>query len=62
MDQAPASTKLSFWKVYLRAVVLMFLTLLALDWLAYSAFEQWLAWPFLIPVALAGPAVMTAIT
>ena len=59
--EKPAS-KLPFWKAYVRGVLLVFTALLALDWLAYVAFERWLPWPFLIPVALFWPPVMTGLT
>lgn len=57
-----ASRSIPLWLAYFRAMLIVFVVLLALDWSAYSLCERWLAWPALIPIAIAYPIVMTAIT
>ena len=59
----PATTpRLPMWLVYARAVLLAFVVLLALDWVAYLLWGKWVDWPFLVAIAVAWPVVVTAIT
>ena len=53
---------LPFWAAYLRAAVLAFLAVFAVDWIAFALWEKWIALPYLAAIAVVWPAVMTAIT
>jgi hypothetical protein len=54
--------KLPFWVAYARAVLLFFLGLMALDWLAYLAWGNWLEWWGILALATVLPGMGLMIT
>jgi hypothetical protein len=58
----PTRPKKSLSAAYLQAIIGIFLMLLAADWIVFAIWGKWLAWPFVIAIAVAWPIVMTAIT
>lgn len=62
MDRPTEAAALPKWLAYVRAMLFAFVILLAGDWAAYVIGGGWLHWPFLVPLAIAWPFAMTAIT
>lgn len=53
---------LAFWLAYARAVIILFLVLVALNWLAYIAWSSWLEWWALLGLAAVIPGMGLIIT
>jgi hypothetical protein len=62
MNEGAHPRKLPLWMGYLRAVAIVFLALLLVDWIAFALWGKWIGWPYLAGVAVVWPAIVTAIT
>ena len=49
---------LSFWIAYARNALIVFLVLIALDWLAYALSDTWLEWYAVLALAAVVPGLM----